>query len=148
VRFVAVPPRGAPYQSDILEAEMSKKLLIAAAAAVLVASTGLASAQPGSHTRRQAPRAYVQTPYAQAPYADPYYDESYWSAVASHLYVRPDPFVGTIWEGVVSYYERPGGWAAPAAGFVRSFYRLRCPHAQLAAATGGRQFLVAARDFA
>jgi hypothetical protein len=78
----------------ISEVEMSKKFLIAAAATILVASTGLASAQQ----RAQAPRDYVH-----APYVNSYYDRAYWDAVASKVYVRPDPFVGTIWEGVVPY---------------------------------------------
>jgi hypothetical protein len=97
------PQLGRSMSSDILEIEMSKKLLIAAAAAILVASTGLASAQPRAHARVRAPHVYVQTPYVQAPSFNSYYDESYWNAVGSNLYVRPDPFVGTIWEGVVPY---------------------------------------------
>jgi hypothetical protein len=37
------------------------------------------------------------------PYANSYYDRSYWNAVAPNTFVRPDPFVGTYWEGVVPY---------------------------------------------
>ncbi len=76
---------------------MSTKILIAAVAAVLVASTGLASAQTRIH--RQAPYAYGYT----APYANSYYDRSYWVAVAPNLAVRPDPLVGTYFEGVAPY---------------------------------------------
>ncbi len=76
---------------------MSNKILIAAASAILLASTGLASAQTRTHWR--APYAYGYN----APYANSYYDRSYWDAVAPNLYVRPDPFVGTYWEGVVPY---------------------------------------------
>ena len=38
-----------------------------------------------------------------APYASSYYDRSYWDAVAPNTFVRPDPFVGTYWEGVVPH---------------------------------------------
>jgi hypothetical protein len=69
---------------------MSNKILIAAVSAILVASTGLASAQTRIH--RQAPYAYGY----DAPYANSYY-------VAPNTFVRPDPFVGTYWEGVVPY---------------------------------------------
>lgn len=76
---------------------MSNKILIAAVSAILVASTGLASAQTRIH--RQAPYAFGY----DAPYANSYYDRSYWNAVAPNTFVRPDPFVGTYWEGVVPY---------------------------------------------
>jgi opacity protein-like surface antigen len=75
---------------------MSNKILIAAVSAILLASTGLASAQTRIH--RQATYGY-----GYAPYANSYYDRSYWDAVAPNIYVRPDPFVGTVWEGVVPY---------------------------------------------
>jgi hypothetical protein len=76
---------------------MSNKILIAAASAILLASTGLAPAQTRIH--RQAPDAYGYN----APYATSYYDRAYWNAVAPNTFVRPDPFVGTVWEGVVPY---------------------------------------------
>ncbi|MGC1351122.1 MAG: hypothetical protein WA858_15285 [Xanthobacteraceae bacterium] len=75
---------------------MSNKILIAAVAAIVLASTGLASAQTRTHVR--APYAY-----GYAPSSNSYYDRSYWDAVAPNIYVRPDPFVGTVWEGVVPY---------------------------------------------
>ena len=75
---------------------MSNKILIAAVAAIVLASTGLASAQT---------RTYVRAPYAYgyASSSNSYYDPSYWDAVAPNIYVRPDPFVGTVWQGVVPY---------------------------------------------
>jgi hypothetical protein len=76
---------------------MSNKILIAAVSAILLASTGLASAQTRTHW--QAPYGYSY----YAPYGNSYYDRSYWQAVAPSFYVRPDPFVGTVWEGVVPY---------------------------------------------
>jgi opacity protein-like surface antigen len=81
---------------------MSKKFLIAAASAILLASTALASAQPRPHRHVQLQRDYGYS-YSYVPYAGSYYDRSYWDAVAPNFYVRPDPFVGTIWEGVVPY---------------------------------------------
>jgi hypothetical protein len=75
---------------------MSNKILIAAASAILLASTGLASAQMRTHW--QAPQTY-----GYAPYAHSYYDRAYWDAVAPNTFVRPDPFIGTVWEGVVPY---------------------------------------------
>jgi hypothetical protein len=79
---------------DIPEVNMSNKILIAAVSVILLASTGLASAQTRIHRQAQ---------YGYASYTDSYYDRSYWDAVAPNIYVRPDPFVGTIWEGVVPY---------------------------------------------
>jgi hypothetical protein len=75
---------------------MSKKILFAGVSAILLASTAVASAQTRTH---------VQAPYGYgyAPYGNSYYDRTYWDAVAPNVYVRPDPFVGTVWEGVVPY---------------------------------------------
>jgi hypothetical protein len=78
---------------------MSNKILIAVASAILVASTGLASAQTRTHAR--AP--YVNKPYINTPYVDPYYNRTYWDAVLPNTYVRPDPLVGTVFEGVAPY---------------------------------------------
>jgi hypothetical protein len=75
---------------------MSNRILIAAVSAIVLASTGLASAQTGTHS--QAPNAY-----GYAPYADSYYNKTYWDAVAPNIYVRPDPLVGTVWENVAPY---------------------------------------------
>ena len=68
---------------------MSNKIVIAAVAAILVASTGLASAQARVH--RQA-----QIGYGYAPYT------GYWEGTPS-FYVRPDPFAGTVWQNVAPY---------------------------------------------
>jgi hypothetical protein len=75
---------------------MSNKILIAAVSAVLLASTGLASAQTRTHWQAPSANGY-------APYADSYYNRTYWDAVAPNMYVRPDPLVGTVWEGVAPY---------------------------------------------
>ena len=74
---------------------MSRKILIAAAAAILFASTGLASAQTRTHLRAQ----------YYAPYANSYFDQSYWNGVAGVApgFAVADPYVGTIWEGVAPY---------------------------------------------
>jgi hypothetical protein len=74
---------------------MSNKIVIAAVAAMLVASTGFASAQTRVH--RQA-----QIGYGYAPYASSYSDRWNWEGVPS-FYVRPDPFVGTVWQNVAPY---------------------------------------------
>ncbi len=77
---------------------MSNKILVAAATAILLASAGLASAQ--TQTRNHAPRANG----VYQPYANSYYDRTYWESIAPNGTIgRPDPFVGTIWEGVVPY---------------------------------------------
>jgi hypothetical protein len=82
--------------SNISEVDMSNRILIAAVSAILLASTGLASAQ--GRARWQAPDAY-----GYAPYVDSYYNKTYWDAVAPNMYVRPDPYVGTVWENVAPY---------------------------------------------
>jgi hypothetical protein len=82
---------------DIPEVDMSNKILIAVASAILLAFTGLASAQTRIHW--QAPHAYGH----YMPYANSYYDRTYWDAIAPNTFVRPDPFAGTVWEGVVPY---------------------------------------------
>jgi hypothetical protein len=78
---------------------MSGKILIAAAAAILLASTGLASAQTRTHSLR-APYAY-----GYAPYANSYYDQWYWNGIygVAPSFNVPDPYFGTIWEGVAPY---------------------------------------------
>jgi hypothetical protein len=72
---------------------MSNKILIAAVSAILLASTGLASAQTRARSHA----------YGSAPYVDSYFDQTYWNAVGPHFYVQPDPYAGTIWEGVAPY---------------------------------------------
>jgi hypothetical protein len=75
---------------------MSNKILVAVAVAILFASTGLASAQTRTHHR---------APYAYG-YDHSYYDRTYLDGAAQFapsLAVRPDPFAGTYWEGVVPY---------------------------------------------
>jgi hypothetical protein len=79
------------------EVDMSNQILIAAVSAILLASTGLASAQQG-RTHWQAPNAY-----GYAPYGNSYYNKTYWDAVAPNMYVRPDPYVGTVWDNVAPY---------------------------------------------
>jgi hypothetical protein len=74
---------------------MSNKILLAAVAAIVLASTGLASAQTRVH--RQAPIGY-----GSAPYTSSRYDGWNWEGVPS-FYVRPDPFVGTVWQNVAPY---------------------------------------------
>ena len=70
---------------------MSNKIVIGAVTAILVASTAFASAQTRVH--RQA-----QIGYGYAPYSDRWN----WEGVPS-FYVRPDPFVGTVWQNVAPY---------------------------------------------
>jgi hypothetical protein len=79
------------------EVDMSNRILIAAVSAISLASSGLASAQQG-RTHWQAPNAY-----GYAPHDGSYYNKAYWDAVAPNMYVRPDPYVGTVRENVAPY---------------------------------------------
>jgi hypothetical protein len=78
---------------------MPNRILIAAVSAMLVAWTGVASAQ--SRTHWQAPHAsgYAPKVYGYARY-DSYYNKTYWDIVAPNIYVRPDPYVGMVRENV------------------------------------------------
>jgi hypothetical protein len=76
---------------------MTSKITAAAVAAVLLASAGVASAQTNNHWAR----ASVHT---QGPSSDSYYNRHYWDAVAPYGRAEQrDPYIGTIWEGVVPY---------------------------------------------
>jgi len=82
---------------------MTGKIAAIVAAVVLIASAGVASAQP----KRHVPRAdQWQAPYAQtqAPYADTYYNRDYWAGVYPAGRSEPrDPLAGTVFEGVAPY---------------------------------------------
>ena len=82
---------------------MTGKIAAIVAAVVLIASAGVASAQPKRHVPRtdqwQAP--YAQT---QAPYADTYYNRDYWAGVYPAGRSEPrNPLAGTVFEGVAPY---------------------------------------------
>jgi hypothetical protein len=73
---------------------MTGKITAILAAAVVLASAGVASAQPGRHARWQ------------APYADSYYNGDYWAGiqgVAPYQTPRFDPYAGTVFQGVAPY---------------------------------------------
>jgi hypothetical protein len=83
-----------------VEIDMTGKITAIVAAVVLIASVGVASAQPKRHVAR------VAAPYAQtqAPYADSYYNHDYWAGVAPAGRPEPrDPLAGTVFEGVAPY---------------------------------------------
>jgi hypothetical protein len=83
------PEGGAIFfvRRQITEVDMSGKIIAAIAAAVLLTSTGLASAQ----TRTKA--------HSQDPYAG-----TYWEGVVPYGSDQvPDRYAGTIWQGVVPY---------------------------------------------
>lgn len=76
---------------------MTGKITAAVAAAVLLASAGVASAQ----TRHHAAQVGAQP---QAAYTDSYYNRDYWAGVApAGRPERPDPLAGTVFEGVAPY---------------------------------------------
>ena len=80
---------------------MTGKITAIVAAVVLIASAGVASAQPKRHVARVAIAPYAQT---QAPYADSYYNHDYWAGVAPAGRPEPrDPLAGTVFEGVAPY---------------------------------------------
>jgi len=76
---------------------MTGKIIAAAAAAILIAATGVASAKPKT--------AVQVVPQTRAVYADSYYNKSYWDSVAPHGRSdwQRDPYVGTVYEGVAPY---------------------------------------------
>jgi hypothetical protein len=78
-----------------MEIDMTGKLTAIVAAAIVLGSVGVASAQ----THRYVPRAHWQ-----APYADSYYNRDYWAGVGRYgTYDRFDPYAGTVFEGVAPY---------------------------------------------
>jgi hypothetical protein len=81
------------------EVEMSRKILIGAVSVVLLASTGLASAQTRTHTLRG------PSDHGYAPYAHSYFDQWYWNGIngVAPAFSVPDRYFGTIWEGVAPY---------------------------------------------
>jgi hypothetical protein len=79
---------------------MTGKIAAIVAAVVLIASAGVASAQPKRHVPRTADQ--WQAPYAQAqaPYADSYYNRDYWAGVYPAGRSEPrDPLAGTVVRG-------------------------------------------------
>jgi hypothetical protein len=87
-----------------VEIDMTGKITAIVAAVVLIASAGVASAQPKRHVPRTADQ--WQAPYAQtqAPYVDSYYNRDYWAGVAPAGRPEPrDPLGGTVFEGVAPY---------------------------------------------
>jgi hypothetical protein len=79
-----------------MENDMTGKITAILAAVVVLASAGVASAQPNRHARAQ----------WQAPYANSYYDRDYWvgiQGVAPYQTPRFDPYVGTPFDGVAPY---------------------------------------------
>jgi hypothetical protein len=80
-----------------MEIDMTGKITAIVAAALLVASAGVASAQPKRHV------AHIGT-QVQAPYADFYYNRDYWAGVApAGRPLPPDPLTGTVFEGIAPY---------------------------------------------
>ena len=82
---------------------MTGRIAAIVAGVVLIASAGVASAQPKRHVpgtdQWQAP--YAQT---QAPYADTYYNRDYWAGVHPAGRSEPrDPLAGSVFEGVAPY---------------------------------------------
>jgi hypothetical protein len=79
-----------------VEIDMTGKITAIVAAVVVIASAGIASAQPKRHAVQVAP--YTQT---QAPYVDSYYDRAYWAGVYPAGRAEPrDPLAGTVFEGI------------------------------------------------
>jgi hypothetical protein len=79
-----------------MENDMTGKITAILAAALVLASAGVASAQTHRH-------AGVRW---QAPYANSYYDRDYWVGIQGVVpYQTPgfDPYVGTPFDGVAPY---------------------------------------------
>jgi len=80
-----------------VEIDMIGKITAIVAATLLIASAGVASAQPKRHVT------HVGT-QVQPPYADSYYNRDYWAGVApAGRPLPPDPLTGTVFEGVAPY---------------------------------------------
>jgi hypothetical protein len=76
---------------------MTSKITAVLAAALVLASAGVASAQTGR-------RAQWQAPYGESYYG--YYNRDYWAGiqgVAPYRTPRFDPYAGTVFEGVAPY---------------------------------------------
>jgi len=87
-----------------VEIDMTRKITAIVAALALIASAGVASAQPKRHVARTADQ--WQAPYAQtqAAYVDSYYNRDYWAGVYPAGRSEPrDPLAGTVFEGVAPY---------------------------------------------
>lgn len=83
---------------------MTGKITAIVTAAVLIATAGVAFAQPKRHVPQTAGQ--WQAPYAraQAPYVDSYYNRDYWAGVYPAGRPEPrDPLAGTVFEGVAPY---------------------------------------------
>jgi hypothetical protein len=84
---------------------MIRKITGVAVVALLLGSVGIASAQTNTHAAQV--NGVRQAPFAasyQAPYGNSYFNQDYWRAIAPNgLLDRPDPYVGTVWEGVAPY---------------------------------------------
>lgn len=76
---------------------MTGKITAAVAAALLLATAGVASARPAAHFANSGTA-------LQSSHADSYYNRDYWDSVspAGRIDLR-DPYVGTPFEGVAPY---------------------------------------------
>ena len=75
---------------------MTSKITVILAAAVVLASAGVASAQTNRHGGAQ----------WQAPYANSYYNRDYWAriqGVAPYETPHFNPYAGTVFDGVAPY---------------------------------------------
>jgi hypothetical protein len=80
---------------------MIGKITSAVAVALLLGSASVASAQTDTRAQRNGT---WQAPFAEPYYDNSYFNEDYWRAVAPFGAVgQPDPYAGTIWEGVAPY---------------------------------------------
>jgi hypothetical protein len=85
-----------------MENKMTRKITAILAAAVVLASAGVASAQSNRHVAR-----FGAQP--QAPYANSYYNHDYWAGAAGIVPGGPDKFNGhnpyawTVFDGVAPY---------------------------------------------
>ena len=96
-RLVPAASEGPAVSGMEVEIDMTGKIAAIVAAVVLIASAGVASAQPKRHVPRTADQ-------WQAPYADSYYNRDYWAGVYPAGRSEPrDPLAGTVFEGVAPY---------------------------------------------
>ena len=103
-RLVVAASEGPAFSGMEVEIDMTGKIAAIVAAVVLIASAGVASAQPKRNVPRTADQ--WQAPYAQtqAPYADTYYNRDYWAGVHPAGRSEPrDPLAGSVFEGVAPY---------------------------------------------
>jgi hypothetical protein len=90
-----------------MEVHMIGKITTAAAAAILLASVGVASAADHAHQARTSAASHSYYDFApQTPFNDSYYNRDYWNGVNG---VAPannplrDPLAGTVFENVAPY---------------------------------------------